>query len=206
MGLTSLGTNKSAFHRYARGFGAAVRAELCENVVHVALHGAFANEQHAGDFFVALAAGHQAKNFKFTCAEFRAFHSFGELSTDRRGDVILAAVDDTDAVNQIFEASVLQEVSASAGAQGTVNILIAFERSEDDDPRIAEAFTDRFDGLDAIHLRHTKINESDVRNMTREQIQRLLSGGGLANHGHIWDTIERGDEPFTHDRVIVGDH
>src|SRR4029077_59843 len=100
----------ATFQGNARRFGSSIRAELCEDVVHVALHSAFTDEQGAGDFFVALAACHQSQDFQFAAAEFGALHSLGELRADHGRNIVFAVVDDADAVNQVLEASILQQI------------------------------------------------------------------------------------------------
>jgi hypothetical protein len=145
---------EAAFDGNARRFGAAAGAELGEDVNHVALDGSLRDKERSRDFLVALAASQQPQHLKLARAQLRDFHAFGELRPDRRRNVVSAIVNDADAVNEIFEARVLEQIGARAGAEAAVHVFIAFKRREDDDSSGCTAFANCRYRLDAIHLRH----------------------------------------------------
>jgi len=203
--VSLIGADEAAFHGDAGGFGAAAGAEFGEDVIDVALYGAFADEEGGGDFLVGLAAGHQAENFELAGAQLGDFHPFGELGADGGGNIVLAVVDDADALDEIFEARVFEQVGAGAGAEAAVNVFVAFERGEDDDAGGSELLADDFDGFDAVHFRHAEIDERDIGYIFHEEVDGFFSRGGFADDRHIRDAIERGDQAFADDGVIVGD-
>src|SRR5215207_11210648 len=150
---------------------AVAQRQLVEDVVHVGLDGALAEEQLGTDLGVRPAAGQLAEHVDFAGGEpgqvggrRRVGAGGGELLDQAAGDgggqQGVALRRDPHGPYEVLGRDVLEEEAAGAGGQGVEDVFVQVVGGQDDDPgrrggaaRAGEASG----GLDAVHGRHADV-------------------------------------------------
>ena len=122
-------------------------------MLHVALHGLFADKENRGDVAVAVTTGDLLKHFDFTATESVMIYVLSELDGDLGRYMTLAFMHLADGFYQFPARHALEHVALGASLQSATNISIAIECSEDNDARILEFAANGAQRFDAADVR-----------------------------------------------------
>src|SRR5437764_13659202 len=85
------------------------------------------------------------------------------------GNSLLSRVDGADGFDEFLSQKALQEIAASAGLDGPLDLDIADVGCEDDDAGTGGLATDGVGGLNAVHFGHLQIHEGNIRTILTKQ-------------------------------------
>src|SRR3954447_22426921 len=93
----------------------------------------------------------------------------GDFGGYFRGHPLLSRVDGADCVYEFLSQKALQEIAASAGLDGPLDLNVADVGCEDDDAGTGGLPTDGVGGLDSVHLGHLQIHERNIRTILTKE-------------------------------------
>ena len=152
-----------------------------------------ADVQLAGDQGVVLAVCDQLQHLDLAVGQLganrgrrlrrrrRRAYVLQHLAGDVRRDEGLADRRSLDALHEVLNRRVLQEVTASTREDGVHHVLLLLGDRQHDDPgerRVAAHVAGR---LDTSHARHVQIHDHDVRRVLAHDLERLRPARGLAD-------------------------
>src|SRR6266446_10523824 len=101
------------------------------------------------------------------------------------GDAGPSSVDSANAINQCLARHVLEQIAFRSRLNGSVNVFVAIERREHDNPRVLILGTDLLDNTNAIELGHAQIEHRYIGPMLPPKIDRFTSVTGFSDHLHV---------------------
>ena len=96
----------------------------------------------------------------------------------------------------------LEDVVEGAHLEGLEGVLIV--GGHEDDERHALA-PDRFDDLEAVHVRHLDIEEDELRRVIQDRRHGFLAVTTLAHHLDVGLARQQGRQPLARERLVVHD-
>jgi hypothetical protein len=140
------------------------------------------------------------------CSACRQF--FREGDDQLRVDHHVAAGDQPDRLDQVFGVAGLQDIAASAGANGFDHELPVVVRGQNDDADLRMPNPDPPCGLEPVHLRHADVEQDDVR-LSRAVVDHpkdLGAVGGLTEDLDVAGHFQIATQTLADQGMVVRDH
>jgi hypothetical protein len=187
------------------GLDAVGEVELVEDVVEVAVDGAFGDAELVGDLAVAEALGDEVEDFLLAGAEGIGGPGLGggvvggvadegdEAGESGGGDDGLAAGDGPDGSEDVVDAAGLGDVADGAGLDGLVDELgLVAVDGEYDDLDLGQFLLDEGGGLEPVAAGHLDVHEDDVGAELAGLLEGFEAIGGVAEDGDVGADLEEG--------------
>lgn len=112
-----------------------------------------------------------------------------------------------DGLGQQGGSGVLEQEPAGAGFERPVDILVEVEGGDDHDRQgVGDVGAgEASGGFDAVHQRHSDVEQADVGAQLERQADCLAPVGGRADHFDVGLGVEQHRQPGAHDGLVVGD-
>src|SRR3954451_9698239 len=119
------------------------------------------------------------------------------------GHSLLSRVDGADGFVEFLSQKALQEIAASAGLDGPLDLDIADVGCEDDDAGTGGLPTDGVGGLNAVHFGHLQIHEGNIRTILTKKLDGFQAVARLSDQFHVGLFSYQGGDAFTENRVVI---
>src|SRR6266446_2127221 len=120
------------------------------------------------------------------------------------GKAGLPCVHTANAINQCLARHVLEQITLRPRLNCSVNIFVAIERREHDNPRVLILSTNLFDNANTIELGHAQVEQRHVGPMLFPKIDRFTSVTGFSDDHHVCFEPDQRNQTLAEDAVIVG--
>src|SRR5690606_37273326 len=178
-----------------RRLGAALEAELREQVRHVRLHGGLADAQLLRDGLVAGAGGDQLQHLELALGERLAHlggaHLAHQALLGAGVEAHLPAGGGAHGLEQLVGAGLLEQVAAGAGLHDVDDEAVLQHARERHHLHLGVVAADGAGGVDAVHDGHQQVHDHHVGGELRDPLHGLLAVGGLAHHLEVGLEVER---------------
>ncbi len=111
-----------------------------------------------------------------------------------------------DGIGEFIGRYVLQQVADGASLQRPLDQFLFLEAGQGDDLDLGTHFPEGAGGSGAVHLRHHKVHQYNVRSHLFAQTQRLLTVVCFSYEMQAWSDPKDSRQSPPHHAVVVHDH
>src|SRR5262245_16628746 len=198
-----LQVNDAAADADGYGLCAIGGAQLVQDVLDVDLDGFLRDEQALGDLAVAMALGDVLQHVALAFGQRFLAEVFGQVGGDVGWNTLHARMHLPDHGHQFGWRHVLEHVTACAGGQRALNLHVAFEGRQHDDPRLRKFIPNRAQRIDPARIGQSEIHQGDVGVVSSKQFDRFMAVRCLRDHFHVRLVVDDRSEAFAEHRMIV---
>ena len=108
-----------------------------------------------------------------------------------------------DGRDQLLAGHALQQVSARAGLQGAIDVLVAVVSGQHNEARLRRFHADALNNLYAAQPRKPQVDQRDGRLVLAKLRDRLHAIRGFAHHLKAIDHVEQRDQSLAHHVVVL---
>jgi hypothetical protein len=178
-------------------------AQLVHDVPGVRLDRILGDQQPDADVAIAIALGDPRQHLDLARGQGLVANVLGQVLGHQCRQVRAAGVDPADHRHKFLERRAFQDIPASPGGEGPLDLDVAFGRRQHDDPRIREGPPNRGHRGDAALVGEPQIHERDVGPMRLELRDRISRRGCHGEHLHVRLVRNHGGDPLAEDRMVV---
>jgi len=177
--MGSLKVNETTPRRDRHGMGPIARAQFFHDVLEVHFDRLFGDKEPLRDIAIPISTADVTQDVELTIRERFLADMLGEMGSDLRRNALLPRIDLPDGLKHLFGRHALQQVPLRARSQSTLDLHIACEHRQQDDPSVRGFRPDREHDVDAAGIRKAKVHIPKIRILAVDHNPLLREGLSL---------------------------
>ncbi len=143
------------------------------------------------------------QHLKFTGGQVRFAQMLSKLCRHLEGNALLSGVDFPYRVGQVSRRGALEQVTAGSRFESTLHLNVSFRGGQHRDAGVAKLTANRYEDVDAVHIRQSEVEQRHVRPVLPKLLNRFAAVFRLRHDLHIRLVIDDLRDPFAQQGVII---